>query len=140
MAPPTFQEFTIDQVVNIKTSSQFPIKGDGFTDDTVNINAIIQANVGKVIYFPASSYIVTNTIYIPPGSRIIGEAYGSIISANGSNFYNPNVPIPMVQLGKLGEVGIGQIVDMVFTVADVLHGCLLVSHFSTSDLGRILKY
>jgi glucan 1,3-beta-glucosidase len=65
---------------------------------------------------------------IPPGSRIIGDAYASSISAAFSpRFNNPDVPTAMVKLGNPGDIGVGQISDMLFTVSNVLPGCKLVS-------------
>ena len=128
MKPPTYQDFTIDQVVNVKTVANLPVRGDGTTDDTANINTILLNSVGKVVYFPAGTYIVTDTVVIPPGSRIFGDAFASAISAAFSTrFTNPDAPTAMVKLGNPGDVGVGQINDMLFTVADVLPGCKLVS-------------
>lgn len=87
MAPPTYQEYAVDQVINIKSVEGYPVYGDGATDDTANINGILSQYAGcGIIYFPAGTYIVTNTIFIPEGSRIFGDAYASAISAVGGNF------------------------------------------------------
>ncbi|OBT38861.1 hypothetical protein VE00_10871 [Pseudogymnoascus sp. WSF 3629] len=127
MAPPTYQEYSVDQVLNIKTVAGLPVYGDGATDETNNINAILSQYAGcKIIYFPAGTYIVTNTINVPAGSRIYGDAFGTAISALGGNFYNPAAPATMVKVGNAGDVGVAQITDMLFTVADVLQGCKLV--------------
>jgi glucan 1,3-beta-glucosidase len=131
MKPPTYQEFPSGQVVNIKNVAGLPVRGDGTSDDTANINAVLAQSIGKVVYFPAGTYIVTDTVYIPPGSRIFGDAYASAISGGFSTkFFNPDAPTAMVQLGKPGEVGVGQISNMLFTVSDVLQGCKLVSSTS----------
>ena len=127
MAPPTYQQYAVDQFINIKSVSGFTVYGDGVTDDTANINSILSTYANcKMIFFPQGTYLVTNTILIPAGSRIVGEVW-SAISAVGSNFYNPTSPVPMVQVGNAGDVGVAQISDMLFTVADVLQGCQLVS-------------
>ena len=127
-APPTFQEFShLGDVINIKQVDGLPVFGDGVHDDTANINIILNTNTGKVIYFPAGFYTVSNTIAIPPDSRVIGDAYASYFSATGPLFSNPASPIPLVQLGQRNDVGVGQIVDMMFTVAEILPGCKLVS-------------
>jgi glucan 1,3-beta-glucosidase len=133
--PLTFQEYSVDQVLNIKTVTDLPVYGDGSTDDTANINSILSQYAGcKVIYFPAGTYIVTNTITIPAGSRIYGDAYGTAISAIGSNYYNPVSPGTMVKVGNAGDVGVAQIVDIIFTVADVLQGCKLVRSFVLNSI------
>jgi glucan 1,3-beta-glucosidase len=126
-APPTYAEYAVDQVVNVKSVPGFPVYGDGVHDDTSGINAIISQYANcKILFFPQGTYIVTETILIPVGTRIVGEAW-SAISATGSNFYNPTSPIPMVKVGNPGDVGVAQISDMLFTVADVIQGCQLVS-------------
>jgi glucan 1,3-beta-glucosidase len=127
VAPPTYQQYSVDNVINIKTVSGYPVYGDGATDDTANINAILSQYAGcKILYFPAGTYIVTNTINVPKGSIIYGDAFGTAISAVGSNFYNPEAPTTMVKVGNAGDVGTLQISDVIFTVADVLQGCKLV--------------
>jgi len=116
----------VDQFINIKSVSGFPVLGDGVTDDTANINSILSTYANcKIIFFPQGTYLVTNSIFVPAGSRIVGEAW-SAISAVGGNFYNPTSPVPMVRVGNAGDVGVAQISDMLFTVADVLQGCILV--------------
>ncbi|KAL3471491.1 pectate lyase superfamily protein-domain-containing protein [Aspergillus californicus] len=127
MAPPSYAEYSSDQVVNIKSVSDYPVLGDGSTDDTVNINAILAEYAGcKIVYFPAGTYIVTDTIFVPAGSIIVGDAFASAISATGSNYYNPDSPGTMVKVGNAGDVGVAQFTDMLFTVADVLQGCKMV--------------
>ncbi|RHZ59231.1 hypothetical protein CDV55_106081 [Aspergillus turcosus] len=127
MAPPTYAQYSSSQFINIKTVSGLPVMGDGATDDTANINAILAQYAGcKIIYFPAGTYIVTGTIFVPAGSIIVGDAYASAISATGSNFWNPDAPTTMVKVGNAGDVGVAQFTDMLFTVADVLQGCKLV--------------
>lgn len=51
--------------------------GDGTTDDSASLNAILSDNAaqGKITYFPYGVYIVRETLVIPPGSRIVGEAW-----------------------------------------------------------------
>lgn len=127
MKPPTYQEFSINQVVNVKTITDLPVQGDGTTDDTDNINSILLQSIGKVVYFPAGTYMVSDSLIIPPGSRVIGDAFATAISAaSSSKFLTTNAPTAMVKLGNPGDVGVGQIVDMLFTVSNVLPGCKLV--------------
>ncbi|OJJ44259.1 hypothetical protein ASPZODRAFT_18453 [Penicilliopsis zonata CBS 506.65] len=127
MRPPNYEDYSVDQFINIKSVTGLPVYGDGVTDDTQNINSILSQYAGcKIIYFPAGTYIVTDTISVPAGSRIVGDAYASAISAVGGNFYNANAPTTMVKVGNVGDVGVAQINDMLFTVADVLQGCKLV--------------
>jgi hypothetical protein len=75
----------------------------------------------KVIFFPQVTYLVTNTILVPVSSCIVGEVW-SAISAVRRKFYNPASPVPMVQVGNSGDVGVAQFTDMRFTVVDVRQG------------------
>lgn len=81
----------------------------------------------KLIYFPAGTYIVTDTIIVPAGTRIIGDSFASTISGVGSKFMNEHSPRAMVRIGYPGDTGVAQMSDMMFTVADVLPGCKMVS-------------
>lgn len=81
-------------------------KGDGSTDDT---NALQQAinnaqAQGKVLYVDHGDYVVTQTLYIPGGSKIVGESY-SVILSSGSFFNDINNPKPVVKIGNAGESG-----------------------------------
>ena len=57
------------------------VKGDGKSDDAPSLNAILAQNAAdrKVSYFPYGVYIVKSTLFVPPGTRIVGEAW-SVIS------------------------------------------------------------
>ena len=126
VAPPTYAEVDLSQVINVKSVSDHPVFGDGNSDDTKNLNAVIsQYADSKILFFPQGTYLVSDTIFFPKGSRVIGEAW-SAISATGSTFFNPQSPVPMVRVGNPGDVGIAQFSDMLFTVADVLQGCTLL--------------
>ncbi|KAH8803084.1 putative exo-beta-1,3-glucanase [Xylogone sp. PMI_703] len=126
VAPPTYKEYDVSQFLNVKSVPGLPVFGDGQTDDTNNLNTIISQNAGcKILFFPAGTYLVTNTIFFPPGSRVVGEAW-SAISATGGNFFNPSAPTTMVRVGNAGDRGVAQFSDMLFTVADVLQGCTLL--------------
>ncbi|KAI9731941.1 MAG: hypothetical protein M1834_004392 [Cirrosporium novae-zelandiae] len=124
--PPTYQEYAVDQFINVKDVYGYPVYGDGVTDDTKNINYILSkfANC-KIIFFPAGTYLVIDTIFVPIGSRLVGEVW-SAISASGSKFMNAQDPTVMVKVGNSGDKGVVQFSDMLFTVADILPGCQLL--------------
>ncbi|KAE8355149.1 pectate lyase superfamily protein-domain-containing protein [Aspergillus coremiiformis] len=127
MAPPTYREYGVNEVLNVKSVASRPVYGDGQTDDTANINKILSENKEcKVIYFPAGTYIVTDTIFIPAGTRIIGDAFASTFSAVGSNFQDPASVRAMIRIGYPGDVGVVHMSDMILTVGDVLPGCQLM--------------
>ncbi|PYH93449.1 exo-beta-1,3-glucanase [Aspergillus ellipticus CBS 707.79] len=127
MAPPTYQDYDVGKILNIKNVPGKPVLGDGQTDDTRNINDILSSNRDcSIFYFPAGTYLVTDTIFVPINTRIVGDPFASTISAVGSNFENEAAPRSMFRVGYPGDVGVAQVSDLVFTTADVLPGCKLV--------------
>lgn len=76
-------------------------------------------------YFPYGVYVVLSTLFIPPGSRIVGEAW-PVISGAGAKFRDANNPVPVVKVGNANDVGVAQISDMRFTVAEPLAGAKIM--------------
>jgi Pectate lyase superfamily protein len=75
--------------------TDFGATGDGVTDDTAAINRALyqlycrQTNtqVRRSLFFPAGTYLVTNTILVPPFAQLYGEgADSSIISFQVNNW------------------------------------------------------
>ena len=62
--------------VNVK-DDPYLAKGDGTTDDTAAIQAAITAGAGGVIFIPAGSYKVTDTLVIPEKTTLRGAGRGS---------------------------------------------------------------
>lgn len=88
--------------------------GNGLTDDTTALNAAFARaqTEGKILFVDAGYYKVTSTIYIPPGSRIVGEALASVILSSGAYFNDMANPKPVVQVGRPGEQGTLEWSDM----------------------------
>lgn len=59
--------------------------GDGVTDDTVAFQRALDSTVGKILFVDAGSYILTGTITVPVGSKIVGETWSQLV-ARGSYF------------------------------------------------------
>lgn len=80
--------------------------GNGNTDDTAAVQrALNAAAAGDLIcYFDAGTYVVTSTITIPPGSKVIGESY-SVILSSGTFFANAAAPQPVVKVASSGQSG-----------------------------------
>ena len=124
--PPSYINLDATGVINVKSVDGTPISGDGHTDDTESIKAIVsQYASSHLLFFPQGTYIITDTIAFPPGSRVMGEAW-STLSAKGKNFQDARNPKPMIQVGKPGDKGVAQFSDMLLTVAEVLPGCILL--------------
>jgi len=76
-------------------------------------------------YFPYGVYVVLSTLFIPPGTRIVGEAW-PVISGAGAKFKDAKNPVPVVKVGNPNDVGVAQISDMRFTVAEPLAGAKIM--------------
>ncbi len=62
---------------------------------TINANV----NTGRIVYFPAGTYVFYKTVTVPPGVRIIGEAW-SVIMAGGNSFFQDQMnPRPVLKVG-----------------------------------------
>lgn len=111
-------------ILNVKSLGAV---GNGVTDDTFALNSILAgaANTSSIVYFPYGVYIVKDTLKVPIGSRIIGQAWSQIMGS-GANFHNELAPRPVVQVARPGEVGIIEIQDMMFTVSGPTAGAIVV--------------
>ncbi|KAK0616110.1 pectate lyase superfamily protein-domain-containing protein [Bombardia bombarda] len=126
MPIPQYEKYDVNQFVSIKDDDELTVYGDNIYDDGPAINAILLKHAGcKIVFFPQGIYQTKETIYIPPGSRIVGEVL-SVISGVGAHFSDPASPQPIVKVGNPGEKGIAQLTDMLFTTADVLPGAIVV--------------
>ncbi|KUJ10056.1 pectin lyase-like protein [Mollisia scopiformis] len=126
VTPPTYAEYDVSQVIDVKDVAAHPVAGDGVTDDTASLQAILNSAAGKqLLYFPHGIYLLTDTLLIPVGSRLVGESFTEF-SASGSKFKNAKQPTPMLKIGNAGDVGVAQLTDFIFTVADILPGAVLV--------------
>lgn len=101
---------------------------DGVTDDTIAINAAISIalTLGRVLFFDAGQYVVTSTIHVPSGSKIVGEAF-SVIMSQGLFFADMDHPQPVVQVGTPGgSVGTVQWSDMIVSTKGPQTGAILI--------------
>ncbi|RYP46686.1 hypothetical protein DL768_007158 [Monosporascus sp. mg162] len=120
------------------------IANDGTGDQTQKINAFLQEAqaVNAIAYFPAGIYQVQGTVKIPTGSKLQGSSWsqvsftflhlrrklltGSKVMGTGSFFEDSSNPQVMVQVGKKGDRGSLEIVDMLFTVKGPTAGAILM--------------
>ncbi|KAL1839257.1 hypothetical protein VTJ49DRAFT_1694 [Mycothermus thermophilus] len=142
---PNYATNPISSFLNIKDPSQnggHTVLGDGTGDDGPALNAILQlaAQQNRIAYFPFGKYRVSSTLHVPPGSRIVGEGWSTII-AQGAFFQDPSNPKPVLQVGEPGEVGVAHISDMRITVGEVLPGAILVQfHMAGAQPGDVAMW
>ncbi|TVY68952.1 Glucan endo-1,3-beta-glucosidase [Lachnellula suecica] len=126
VVPPNYAEYDVSNVVNVKSVAAYPVAGDWVADDTASLQAILNSAAGKqLLYFPSGIYLISSTLLVPVGSRLIGESFTQL-SATGSNFKDAKNPTPMIKVGNAGDVGTAQMTDFVFTIADILPGAIMV--------------
>ena len=121
---PKYDNIGTAQIIDVKALGA---KGDGATDDTSALNSILSAaaNMSSIVFFPFGVYMVTDTVKIPVGFRIIGQAWSQIMGT-GPKFQDANSPQPIVQMGSVGNVGILEVQDMLFTVSGPTAGAIVV--------------
>ncbi|KAL1866046.1 hypothetical protein Daus18300_006947 [Diaporthe australafricana] len=111
----------------------FGAKGDGVTDDTNALTTYFSYlaqsfSQGIVGFVDAGYYKVTDTIYIPPNTRIVGEALASVIMGSGPKFSNMDDPHPVVQVGKPGDSGYIEWSDMIVSTQGSTSGAVLIEY------------
>ncbi|KAF3162705.1 hypothetical protein TWF788_001795 [Orbilia oligospora] len=121
---PQYEDLPASSFYDVKASGA---RGKGRSDDTAAINAALQAatSAGKVAYFPHGMYLVTDTIFIPPGAKVVGEVW-SQIQGTGTKFSSKDSPYIMVKVGNFGDIGDVEIQDMLFGVRGGTAGAVLV--------------
>ncbi|MDX2230533.1 MAG: glycosyl hydrolase family 28-related protein [Leptolyngbyaceae cyanobacterium bins.349] len=111
-APPENIVFPADAgILNVK---DFGAKGDGITDDTVAIQAALNAfpNGGRIVYLPNGTYLVSNTLSWPAGTPGRGDDFKNTILQgqsqsgvvirlrdNATGFTSPTTPKSVIFTG-----------------------------------------
>jgi glucan 1,3-beta-glucosidase len=121
---PQYNDLPHSSFASVRTAGA---KGDGNTDDTAVINELLEtaAGNGQVVFFDAGTYKVTSTIYIPPGSKIVGECY-SVIMGSGAIFSSVDAPVAVVTVGTAGQSGIVEWSDMIVSTQGATAGAILI--------------
>jgi glucan 1,3-beta-glucosidase len=119
---PQYNDLPADSFQSVRTAGAV---GDGKTDDTNNLQRAINSAsaAGKVVYFDSGTYKITYTLFIPPGTRLVGEAY-PIIMSSGGFFNDMNNPKPVVQVGNAGQTGQVEWTDMIVSTQGAQAGAI----------------
>lgn len=79
---PQYEDHGVGDFVHMKDMGAV---GDGVTDDTTAFQTALYASQGKILFIDAGSYVLTSTVTIPIGSKIVGETWSQLV-ASGSYF------------------------------------------------------
>ncbi|KAF3926256.1 hypothetical protein ABW20_dc0104656 [Dactylellina cionopaga] len=136
---PLYRHIPAHRFVSVKANGAV---GDGEADDTAAIQQIIDSigNVQpgqkkKIIFFDYGVYRVSQTIYVPPNTYIVGEMW-SVIMSSGSFFNDAKDPKPVFQVGKPGEEGVVEISEMLFQTQGPAAGAILMEWNIRSPQGQ----
>jgi pectate lyase-like protein len=95
---PIYDNMQESEFINI---IHYGVKNDGSysSGNAKLINNALRdgAKQGKVVVFPAGTYKVDDTIFIPPGSRLVGALWSQIM-ATGKGFSDPLEPKVLAKL------------------------------------------
>jgi hypothetical protein len=71
---PQYEDLLTADIINVKL---FGAKGNGSSDYMVVLNWILEyaANLSLVVYFPYGVYMIRDTLKVPVGSRVMGQAW-----------------------------------------------------------------
>lgn len=124
---PQYETLAASSFVSARSSGA---KGDGSTDDTAALQNAINsaASSGMVLFIDFGIYVVTSTLTIPPGAKIVGETYPVILSS-GSFFADMNNPQPVVQVGSSsGQSGYVELSDFIVSTRGAQAGAVLIEY------------
>ena len=122
---PVYDTYPVSAFVSAKSNG---CAGDGVTDDTECLQSLFNSvNSNQVAYLDHGAYVVTSTITVPAGIKILGEAWPYImVSAGAGNFADPSNPQPVFQIGQPGESGSLEMQDIIFECLGATPGAIIV--------------
>jgi hypothetical protein len=82
---PQYEDLSWSSFISVKARGA---KGDGSTDDTAALQSIIDGAGSSIVYIDAGTYILHDTLTIPNGAKIVGEAWAQLV-AEGPKFSDP---------------------------------------------------
>ncbi|PVG03211.1 putative glucan 1,3-beta-glucosidase [Serendipita vermifera] len=132
---PQYETYAPSQFVSVKANGA---KGDGTTDDTAALQAIFDKFAGcKIIFFDAGTYVISDTLRIPPNTDIVGEMWSQIL-VKGTNFSDVNNPRVALKFGNTGDQGYLRVSDIVVsTVAGSAGAIVMEINIQESSQGSV---
>jgi glucan 1,3-beta-glucosidase len=123
---PQYESLPASSFINAKLAP-YNAAGNGATDDTAALQAAVNAaaSSGRVLWIPAGVYLITNTLTIPSGAKVVGQSWSQIIGA-GANFANIQAPRAVIRVGNVGDVGSVELQDLLFSVRGATAGAIVL--------------
>lgn len=125
-----FFEKAKPQYLNEATEAFHHVGDSCSADGKMIVTRCIQEFINKyandgIIYFDAGSYMIDDTITIPPGARIVGEVWSQLFAV-GNLFQDETSPRPLIRVGQEGSVGRVEMQDLLFTSKGPTAGVIFV--------------
>lgn len=123
-AKPSYDDWSLSQFVSAKDNG---CAGDGVQDDTVCLqNLFSHATWDQIAYIDHGAYVVTDTILIPKGIRIMGEGWPKIMIKSSPVWNDTSSPVPAFRVGNKGDKGDLEMQDLVFETMGPTPGAILM--------------
>ena len=126
---PVYLNLPTAAIISVRTNGA---KGDGKTDDTKAIRDIFQKygnSNNNIIFFDHGVYLISDTIEIPIGTRIVGEIW-AVIMVDGKSFQDSNNPKPVWKIGKPGDRGSVEMQGLIFQIRGPQPGAIMMQWHS----------
>lgn len=118
---PQYENLPVSSFLSVKSAGA---KGDGTTDDTAAIQAVLnKATADQVVYFDHGAYVVTDTIKVPKNIKMTGEIWPLIMAKGFNDQTNPKA---VFQVGQVGDTGSVEMSDMIFETIGPQAGAVMI--------------
>ncbi|KAK3291179.1 pectate lyase superfamily protein-domain-containing protein [Chaetomium fimeti] len=123
---PQYENVPLTEFVSARAAGA---KGDATTDDTDALNALFASAAAddKIVFLDAGMYLVTDTLRIPAGSRIFGEAFPVLLSS-GPAFASAAAPRAVVRVGAAGDTGRVEWSNTIVSTRGAQAGAVLIEY------------
>lgn len=98
------------------------------TDDTAALQAVFDrfSNGTHVIWIPHGHYLLTSTLVVSPGTRVVGEVW-PVLMGTGDYFNDASNPKPVIQVGHFaGQQGLVEVSDCIFSTRGPTRGAIVL--------------
>lgn len=133
---PQYTNVAASNIISVRSQGA---KGDGSTDDTAALKRIFSTyggNTNNIIYFDHGHYVVTDTIFVPVNTRVVGEVWATIMAGGNSKFKDPNNPYPVWKIGNPGDQGLVELSELLFETKGPQPGAILMEWNSRDRAGQ----
>ncbi|OAA68257.1 Pectin lyase fold protein [Niveomyces insectorum RCEF 264] len=133
---PQYEELGVGNFVSVRAAGAC---GDGHTDDTAALQAAINnaTQTNRVVYIDYGLYLVTVPLVVPPGARIVGEAYPMLLAGGSAAFADAAHPQALLRVGAYsGQAGTVELSDLVLATQGAQPGAVLLEWNLAAPAGK----